>query len=143
MKPSTLIAWENGPTGGDSSGEVIAVLLMTNSLWIPLLDGQDGGAGGGARFQCLVGISSILERIALIDVYAHLPRSHHIEQLVSGSLKLFSSCDVVEEQRPPAVSRRPRYEKPPRRIPVWNRGWCLCSRGRGPARPWLLSKRCQ
>ena len=25
------IAWENGPTGGVSSGEVIAVLLMTNS----------------------------------------------------------------------------------------------------------------
>src|SRR5262245_3808055 len=28
-KPSILTAWENGPTGGASSGEVIAVLLMT------------------------------------------------------------------------------------------------------------------
>src|ERR1700693_3124130 len=30
MKPPTLIAWENVPTGGVSSGEVIAVLLMAN-----------------------------------------------------------------------------------------------------------------
>src|SRR6185437_1370390 len=30
------IAWENGPTGGVSSGEVIAVLLMANSCgyWV-------------------------------------------------------------------------------------------------------------
>src|SRR6201987_5389496 len=27
-KPSTLTAWENGPTGGASSGEVIAALLI-------------------------------------------------------------------------------------------------------------------
>src|SRR5215813_5576073 len=27
-KPSILTAWENGPTGGESSGEVIAVLLI-------------------------------------------------------------------------------------------------------------------
>src|SRR5215471_15347226 len=27
-KPSILTAWENGPTGGASSGEVIAVLLI-------------------------------------------------------------------------------------------------------------------
>src|SRR5438105_11784860 len=27
-KPPTSIAWENGPTGGVSSGEVIAVLLI-------------------------------------------------------------------------------------------------------------------
>src|SRR5258708_4336564 len=35
-KPSTLIAWENGPTGGVSSDEVIAVLLMENSFgyWV-------------------------------------------------------------------------------------------------------------
>jgi hypothetical protein len=26
-----LTAWENGPTGGDSSGEVIALLLMADS----------------------------------------------------------------------------------------------------------------
>src|SRR5690242_20136267 len=32
MKPSTLIAWENGPTGGVSSGEVIATLLMEDSF---------------------------------------------------------------------------------------------------------------
>src|ERR1700757_1704053 len=31
MKPPTSIAWENGPTGGASSGEVIAVLLMADS----------------------------------------------------------------------------------------------------------------
>jgi hypothetical protein len=39
MKPSTLIAWENGPTGGVSSGEVIAILLMANSFgyWVWLL----------------------------------------------------------------------------------------------------------
>jgi hypothetical protein len=30
-KPSIWIAWENGPTGGVSSGEVIAVLLIANS----------------------------------------------------------------------------------------------------------------
>src|SRR2546426_3465300 len=36
MKPPTSIAWENGPTGGASSGEVIAVLLMANSFryWV-------------------------------------------------------------------------------------------------------------
>src|ERR1700716_1524272 len=32
MKPPTSIAWENGPTGGASSGEVIAVLLMADSF---------------------------------------------------------------------------------------------------------------
>src|SRR5690348_13480757 len=32
MKPPTSTAWENGPTGGVSSGEVIAVLLMANSF---------------------------------------------------------------------------------------------------------------
>src|SRR5215831_18967356 len=30
-KPSTLTAWENGPTGGAISGERIAVLLIANS----------------------------------------------------------------------------------------------------------------
>src|SRR5271156_1848003 len=54
-KPPTWIAWENGPTGGASSGEVIAVLLMANSLDTGL-DGQNGGARGCARFQCLVGV---------------------------------------------------------------------------------------
>ena len=44
--------------------------------------------------------AAMLERKALVDVNAHLSRSHHIEQLVSGSFKLFSSRDVVEEQRP-------------------------------------------
>src|SRR6202790_4112897 len=36
MKPPTLIAWLNGPTGGVSSDEVIAVLLMANSFgyWV-------------------------------------------------------------------------------------------------------------
>src|SRR5262249_8290276 len=28
MQPSILTAWENGPTGGASSGDVIAVLLI-------------------------------------------------------------------------------------------------------------------
>jgi len=32
MKPPTLIAWENGPTGGVSSGEVMAILLKTGSF---------------------------------------------------------------------------------------------------------------
>src|SRR5438105_5000341 len=32
MKPPTSIAWLNGPTGGVSSGEVTAVLLMANSF---------------------------------------------------------------------------------------------------------------
>src|SRR5262245_47026954 len=31
MKPPASTAWENGPTGGASSGEVIAVLLMEDS----------------------------------------------------------------------------------------------------------------
>src|SRR5882757_3956903 len=30
-KPSIWTAWENGPTGGASSGEVIAVLLIASS----------------------------------------------------------------------------------------------------------------
>src|SRR5437764_10722708 len=30
-KPPTSIAWENGPAGGASSGEVIAVLFIANS----------------------------------------------------------------------------------------------------------------
>src|SRR5215469_18706983 len=35
-KPATSIAWENGPTGGVSSGEVIAVLLIATSCgyWV-------------------------------------------------------------------------------------------------------------
>src|SRR4029077_13718082 len=61
------------------------------------LDGQNGGARGCARFQCLVGVRSILERKALIDVNAHLSRSHHLEQLFSGSLKRIASLYVVEE----------------------------------------------
>src|ERR1700728_235030 len=60
-------------------------------------DGQDGGARGGARFQGLVGVCSILERKALIDVNAHLSRSHHLEQLVRGSFKRIASLYVVEE----------------------------------------------
>src|SRR6266481_8055352 len=54
MKPPTSIAWENGPTGGASSGEVIAVLLMADSFgyWV----GWSGWwSRGCARFQCLVG----------------------------------------------------------------------------------------
>ena len=35
-----------------------------------------------------MGVSGILERKALIDVDAHLPGRHHLEQLVSGSFKL-------------------------------------------------------
>src|SRR5215471_21174095 len=31
MKPPASTAWENGPTGGASSGDVTAVLLMDNS----------------------------------------------------------------------------------------------------------------
>jgi hypothetical protein len=31
MKPLAATAWEKGPTGGLSSGEVIAILLMENS----------------------------------------------------------------------------------------------------------------
>src|SRR5580704_17944670 len=61
------------------------------------LDGQDGGARGCARFQCLVGVCSILERKALIDVNAHLSRSHHLEQLVRGSFERIASLYVVEE----------------------------------------------
>src|SRR5215468_760489 len=35
-KPSILTAWENGPTGGAISGEVIAVLLIAHSFgyWV-------------------------------------------------------------------------------------------------------------
>src|ERR1700720_1971761 len=66
-------------------------------LWILWLDGQNGGARGCARFQCLVGVCSILERKALIDVNAHLSRSHHLEQLLSGSFKRIASLYVVEE----------------------------------------------
>jgi len=69
-----LTDWDNWPTGGASSGEVIAVLLAENSLDSGL-DGQNGEAGGGTRFQWLVGISGILEREALIDVDAHLPEA--------------------------------------------------------------------
>ena len=62
------------------------------------LDGQNGGALGCARFQCLVGVCSILERKALIDVNAHLSRSHHLEQLVRGSFERIASLYVVEEE---------------------------------------------
>ena len=62
------------------------------------LDGQDGGARGCARFQCLVGVGSILEGKALIDVNAHLSRSHHLEQLVRGSFERIASLYVVEEE---------------------------------------------
>src|SRR5262249_37436064 len=59
-KPSILTAWEHGPTGGASSGEVIAVLLMENSLgyWVrtsPALGARRGhrapvvAPGGGGH----------------------------------------------------------------------------------------------
>ncbi len=35
---------------------------------------------GIARIPCLVGVRGILERKALIDVHAHLSRSHHIPE---------------------------------------------------------------
>jgi hypothetical protein len=66
-------------------------LAQGKLLWTVGLDGQDGGAGGGARFQALVGVSGILERKTLIDVNAHLPQSHHLEQLVRGSFKQVAS----------------------------------------------------
>jgi hypothetical protein len=69
-----LTDWDNWPTGGASSGEVIAVLLVENSLDSGL-DGQNGGAAGGARFQCLVGVSGILERKALIDLMRTFPEA--------------------------------------------------------------------
>ena len=62
------------------------------------LNGQDGGTGRGARFQQLVGVCSILERKALIDVNAHLSRSHHLEQLVRGSFERIASLYAVEEE---------------------------------------------
>src|SRR5499427_3417543 len=37
-KPSILTAWENGPTGGASSGEVIAVLLIATPVATSLAD---------------------------------------------------------------------------------------------------------
>src|SRR5262245_38705540 len=42
MNPPASTAWENGPTGGESSGEVIAVLLMENSRekLLTLYDGE-------------------------------------------------------------------------------------------------------
>src|SRR5215471_2450783 len=44
MKPPASTAWENGPTGGESSGEVIVVLLMEDSCgqWVRLPDRLDG-----------------------------------------------------------------------------------------------------
>src|SRR5579864_3739796 len=86
MKPPTLIAWENGPTGGVSSDEVIAVLLMEHSCGYGL-DGQDGGARSGARFQCLVGLSDILERKGLIDPDAHRRFAEFESRETSGVLQ--------------------------------------------------------
>src|ERR1700731_2186792 len=51
-----------------------------------------------ARFQCLVGVSRILERKALIDVNAHLSRSHHLEQLIRGSFERIASLYEMEEE---------------------------------------------
>src|ERR1051326_6170534 len=56
------------------------ITLHTDLFIATSLDGQNGGAGGGARFQGLVRVSGILERKALIDLNAHLSRGHHIEQ---------------------------------------------------------------
>jgi len=50
-----------------------------------------------ARFQCLLGVCSILERKVLIDVNANLSRSHDLEQLARGSFERIASLDVVEE----------------------------------------------
>jgi hypothetical protein len=44
-----------------------------------------------------VGVSGILERKTLIDVDAHLSRSHHREQLVRGSFERIAARYVVEE----------------------------------------------
>jgi hypothetical protein len=71
-----------------------------------------------------VGASGILERKSLIDVNAHLSRSHHIEQLVSEGLKLFSLRHAVEvEAHCPAQAHltRPRLIDLDRR-PVQNLG---------------------
>jgi hypothetical protein len=43
------------------------------------LDGQDGGAGSGARFQGLAGITGILERKTIgLDGTARLPNLHRM-----------------------------------------------------------------
>src|SRR5213082_2719299 len=120
-KPSILTAWENGPTGGASSGEVIAVLLMANSCGYRVR-WSGRRARGGARFQCLVGVCSILERKALIDVNAHLSRGHHLEQLVRGSFERIASLYVVEGMgasetaNPSATAERAQWDRWDRRL---------------------------
>src|ERR1700756_3625057 len=105
MRPSTWIAWENGPSSGASSGEVIAILLMETPFDTGL-DGQNGGAGGGARFQCLVGVCSVLERKALIDVNAHLSRSDQMPAMQRG--------------RPVAAPHRHQFIQSPHATIVYN-----------------------
>src|SRR5262249_16827473 len=48
-KPSILTAWENGPTGGASSGEVIAVLLITAPVATSVARQSTLGNAGWAR----------------------------------------------------------------------------------------------
>jgi hypothetical protein len=51
-----------------------------------------------ARFQCLVGVCSVLERKSLVDANAHLPRGAHLEQLVRGGFECIVSLRVAEEE---------------------------------------------
>jgi len=73
----TLSISDNPSPPGASSGEVIVVLFI--SWKTPLesgFDDQDGGAGGGARFQGFVGVSVLSRTHFITDRYAaHGPTS--------------------------------------------------------------------
>jgi hypothetical protein len=60
-----------------------------------------------------------LERKALIDVNAHLSRSHHLEQLVRGSFKRIALSSSEPRERPSAeFESHEAYRFPQKDVPL-------------------------
>src|SRR5215472_9725285 len=67
-KPSTWIAWENGPTGGASSGEVIAVLLIASPVATSVAD-QSPQTPFDRHFRCCDESTAAVSRLLACLLY--------------------------------------------------------------------------
>src|SRR5919201_4163090 len=72
-KPSILTAWENGPTGGASSGDVIAVLLIAT----PVATSIDDQSPQNARIACRIAGQPTFNNLIILTVM--LPFLHYAD----------------------------------------------------------------
>src|SRR5256885_3905316 len=82
-KPSTLIAWENGPTGGASSGEVTAVLLIATPVATSVAD----QSRTNARIPCSIAAQPTFNKFIILTIM--LPFLHYADAVlrrVKGAL---------------------------------------------------------